>query len=164
MSKSASTENDRRAKSAAPETPAKSTTRPAVKKPVKAGPIKAGPVKAGPVKAGPIKAITSTKSGVGKDSATARGPASILRKKEFSERVMARSGLSKAATRDAMTATLGVLADSIASGEALAIAGFGRTRVSRHITRSGADTYVVRFRPASGKGGAKGVEEDDDDV
>ena len=159
MSKSASTENDRRAKGAAPETPAKSTTRPAVKKPVKAGPAKAGPVKAGPV-----KSTTSTKSGVGRDSTTTPGPASILRKKEFSERVMARSGLSKAATRDAMTATLGVLADSIASGEALAIAGFGRTRVSRHITRSGADTYVVRFRPASGKGGAKGVEEDDDDV
>lgn len=91
-------------------------------------------------------------------------PGATLRKKEFSDRVMARSGLSKAATRDGIAATLAVLAESIAAGESMAIAGFGRTRVSRHITRSGADTYVVRFRPATEKAGAKGVEEDDDDV
>lgn len=90
--------------------------------------------------------------------------AGLLRKKEFVDRVIARSGASKAATKDVVAATLTVLADAIRAGEPLAIAGFGKTRVNRHLTRAGADTYVLRFKPALAKDGAKGLEDDDDDV
>lgn len=90
--------------------------------------------------------------------------ASVVRKKEFVERVQALSGSSKAATKGCVDATLRVLAEAVIAGEALAIAGFGKTRVSRHVSRAGADTYVLRFKPMQAKDDAKGVEEDDDDV
>lgn len=96
--------------------------------------------------------------------AGARAAADVVRKKEFVDRVLAHSGASKAATKACVDATLRVLAEAIASGEALSIAGFGKTRVSRHVARSGSDSYVLRFKPMQPKDGAKGVEEDDDDV
>lgn len=94
----------------------------------------------------------------------ARASVSVVRKKEFVERVQALSDSSKAATKGSVDATLRVLAEAILAGEALAIAGFGKTRVSRHVSRAGADTYVLRFKPMQAKDDAKGVEEDDDDV
>ncbi|MFB2531839.1 HU family DNA-binding protein [Paracoccus sp. p4-l81] len=88
----------------------------------------------------------------------------VVRKKEFTERILAQVSGNKSAAKDTINATLAALASAIQQGEALAIAGFGKTRVNRHVTRSGADTYVVRFKPAMAKDGAKGLEDDDDDV
>ncbi|MFP1643362.1 HU family DNA-binding protein [Pontitalea aquivivens] len=72
--------------------------------------------------------------------------APVLRKKDFLDRVIAESGARKPDARSIAEATLKVLGEALARGEALSLPPLGKLRVSRSTPDAGGARIVVKLR------------------
>lgn len=100
--------------------------------------------------------------------AEATGPQ--LKVKELLERVCARAGTRRKEAKDIVEATLAVLGEALANGEALNLTGLGKARVSRQKDTRGGELLVVKIRrgdkpekPAGSKKAAKEALADPED-
>ena len=73
-------------------------------------------------------------------------PAKVLHKREFLARVAADVRAPRTEIREVVEATLSQLGRAISAGETLALPPFGKARVSRQETPSGAEVLVLRLR------------------
>ncbi len=101
-------------------------------------------------------------SGGGDDSPT-------LRRKDFLERVLTRSGAKKKDAQTVIDATLKVLSEAFSNGEAVVLPQFGKARVSRQVDVKDGEMLVIKLRrggeakPGKGKKTAdESLAEDDD--
>ncbi|MEZ5686772.1 MAG: HU family DNA-binding protein [Paracoccaceae bacterium] len=72
----------------------------------------------------------------------------VLRKKDFIDRVVARSGAKRGDVRQVAEALLQELGAALAANETLALPPLGKLRVTRTQEREGGDTLVVKIRRA----------------
>lgn len=72
----------------------------------------------------------------------------VLRKKDFIDRVVARSGAKRGEVRQIAEALLEELGAALAANETLALPPLGKLRVTRTQEHAGADTLVVKIRRA----------------
>lgn len=79
-------------------------------------------------------------------TASEPGPARIVQKKDFVDRVVAASGVSKAQARPVIEATLRALGEAFAAGETLAVPPFGKARVNRQKDITGGEVITLRLR------------------
>lgn len=77
-----------------------------------------------------------------------------LRKKDLIERVAQVSGAKKKDVKAAVEATLQVLGEALARGEALALPPLGKARVSRQKEAGAGEMLVIKLRRGAGAGGA----------
>lgn len=86
-----------------------------------------------------------------------------VKKKEFAERVAARSGLRRSDAKTALDAILAALAEALADGQELILPPLGRIKVTRD--KAGKNNRVLTVRvalPKPGDAAAKGLAEADD--
>ena len=115
-------------------------SKPVEKKPGKRA---AAPKASAPVAAGP----SADKTG---KTASEPGPARIVQKKDFVDRVVTASGVSKAQARPVIEATLRALGEAFAAGETLAVPPFGKARVNRQKDITGGEVITLRLRRKMG--------------
>ena len=77
--------------------------------------------------------------------------APMLRFKDFLDRVVARSGAKKKDAKGVVEATLAVLGEALARGEALNLPEFGKAKVNRQKDDGGVETMVVKLRRTAPK-------------
>ena len=82
-----------------------------------------------------------------------------VRKKDFVERVAARSGAKKPVARDLTEAVLDVLAQALARGESLALPPLGKLTVLRQTDKAGGEVLHLKLKRTIAEAGAK---KDDD--
>jgi DNA-binding protein HU-alpha len=70
----------------------------------------------------------------------------MLRKKEFIERVAARTDAKMGQVRDITEAVLAELGDALSKGETLSLSPLGKLRVNRQVERSEHEVLVVKIR------------------
>ncbi|MFN3938731.1 MAG: HU family DNA-binding protein [Gemmobacter sp.] len=75
-----------------------------------------------------------------------------LKVKDIVERVLARTGQKKKDVRPAVEATLAVLGEALARGEALNLPGFGKARVSRTRDTGVGSALTIKLRRGAGGG------------
>jgi hypothetical protein len=74
----------------------------------------------------------------------------VVKKKDFYDRVTAKAGGGRAAPRNAVDATLATLAEAISAGEELILPPVGRFKVMKvREGRQGGSHYLVRFLPTN---------------
>lgn len=73
----------------------------------------------------------------------------VVKKKDFLERVVARSGVKKPVARDVSEAVLAVLGEALAAGESLALPPLGKLRVTRQVDKQGGEVLQIKLRRAS---------------
>ena len=78
-----------------------------------------------------------------------------VRKKDFVERVAARSGAKKPVARDLTEAVLDVLAQALARGESLVLPPLGKLTVVRQTDKAGGEVLHLKLKRASAEAGAK---------
>lgn len=89
----------------------------------------------------------------------AEEPAALLRKPDFIDRVVERSGGKKKDVKPAVEAALAVLGEAIASGEELNLPPLGKLKVTRRKDAPNADILICRVRrPHNMVGGSQGDE------
>ena len=98
----------------------------------------------------------SVAQGGGQKTAPGADAQPVLRKKELFERVVTVSGAKKRDVKSIVEATLQVLGDALASGEALALPPLGRAKVNRHKDLATGEMLVVRLRRNAESGGESG--------
>lgn len=69
-----------------------------------------------------------------------------VKKKDFVERVVLRSGAKKPAARDLTEAVLAVLGEALAKGETLVLPPLGKISVARAVGKSGGEILHVKLR------------------
>lgn len=69
-----------------------------------------------------------------------------VKKKDFVERVVLRSGTKKPAARDLTEAVLAVLGEALAKGETLVLPPLGKISVARAVGKSGGEILHVKLR------------------
>lgn len=74
--------------------------------------------------------------------------ANIIKRKEFLDRVVERSGLKPKDVRPVLDATLATLGDAIVAGESLVLPPLGKMRVNRQKTNPNATVSILRLRHA----------------
>jgi nucleoid DNA-binding protein len=85
----------------------------------------------------------------GTESAADAAP--MVRFKDFLDRVVARSGTRKKDAKGVVEATLAVLGEALAKGEALNLPELGKARVNRQKGADGVATMVVKLRRTAPK-------------
>ncbi len=81
-----------------------------------------------------------------KPTEAAAEPSVMLRKKEFIERVAARTDAKMGQVRDITEAVLAELGDALSKGETLSLSPLGKLRVNRQVERSEHEVLVVKIR------------------
>ena len=69
-----------------------------------------------------------------------------VKKKDFVERVVLRSGAKKPVVRDLTEAVLAVLGEALAKGETLVLPPLGKISVARTVDKTGGDILHVKLR------------------
>lgn len=121
-----------------------------------------------PVKAAKPRAAAKPARAEGAgDSGGPATAAKVLRKKEFLERVVETSGAKKKDAKSVVEATLKLLGDALAAGEALVLPPFGKAKVNRQKGTNSGELLVVKLRrggaePAGGKGGKETLADADE--
>jgi len=85
------------------------------------------------------------------ERAVVAGP--TLRKKDFVDRVTARSGVKRRDAKLAAEAALSVLGEAIENGESVNLPPFGKLRVNRTKTLANATVHVCRLRQPIARAG-----------
>ena len=85
-----------------------------------------------------------------------------LKKKEFFERVVERSGVRKGEAKTAVEAALAVLGEALAKGEEVNLPPLGKIKVNREKATPRGMAYTLRLVRLSGAEGAGGAGADDD--
>lgn len=75
--------------------------------------------------------VADQESDLGRDETTALRTRNILKKKDFTDRAIEKSGLKKADAKAAVEATLATLADALANGDELILPPLGKLKVVR---------------------------------
>ena len=99
------------------------------------------------------------------EAVDALAPAAVVqvRKKDFVERVAARSGAKKAVARDLTDAVLEVLAQALAKGESLAVPPLGKLMVVRQSDKAGGEVLHLKLKRTNAEAEAKKDEDFDQD-
>jgi DNA-binding protein HU-alpha len=85
------------------------------------------------------------------DAPVAAEAVPAVRFKDFLDRVVARSGAKRKDAKGVVEATLAVLGDALAKGEALNLPELGKARVNRQKGEGGVETMVVKLRRTAPK-------------
>ena len=88
-------------------------------------------------------------------------PSVVLKKKEFFERVVARSGAKKSEVRTIAEAVLEEIGEALSKGEVLALPPLGKVRVTRSVDRDSAEMIVAKIRRPKAGAGASDAGDDD---
>lgn len=143
------------AKTAAPKgtaaaTPAKTATKTATQtSAAKTTPTAAAaPAKAKVTAPAPAPDASADKPTVVTDTPVVAGP--TLRKKDFIDRVVARSGLKKRDAKPLVEAALAELGEAIARGEELNLPPFGKLKVNREKDLANAHVLICKLRRPKG--------------
>lgn len=102
-------------------------------------------------------------------AAAAEAPGLVLRKKEFIERVVARSGAKRGDVRALTDALLDELGAALTGSETLVLPPLGKLRVTRSVDRDSAEMLMVKIRrpkpgkPANAAAQTADVQDDDAD-
>lgn len=72
--------------------------------------------------------------------------APVLSKRELVERILARTGVSRAAATPIIEATLAQLGEALSTGQTLAVPPLGRGRISVKRDSRGGDVITLRLR------------------
>ncbi|TKD13797.1 HU family DNA-binding protein [Rhodobacter capsulatus] len=78
-----------------------------------------------------------------------------VKKKDFVERVVLRSGAKKPVVRDLTEAVLAVLGEALAKGETLVLPPLGKISVARTVDKTGGDILHVKLRQMAAPEDAK---------
>lgn len=90
-------------------------------------------------------------------------PGNAVRKKEFSERVVARAGVRRSDAKAALDATLAVLAEALADGQELILPPLGRIKVTRDKAGKNNRVLVLKIAlPKPDSAATEGLAEADD--
>ncbi len=91
------------------------------------------------------------------DALAPEAPAAVVqvKKKDFVERVAARSGAKKAVARDLTDAVLEVLAQALTQGESLALPPLGKLTVLRQSDKAGGEVLHLKLKRANAEAGTK---------
>lgn len=89
-------------------------------------------------------------------------PSVVLKKKEFFERVVARSGAKKSDVRTIAEAVLEEIGEALSKGEVLALPPLGKVRVTRSVDRESAEMIVAKIRRQ--KPGAENADASEEDA
>ena len=90
--------------------------------------------------------------------------ATVVKKKEFLERVATKSGLRKNQVKQAMEATLAALGDALAAGEELNLSGLGKVKVNRTKQVSGGAVIICKVRTSDNDQKSDDGDTDSDDM
>lgn len=105
----------------------------------------------------PVAAAPVAVSGGGDDSPT-------LRRKDFLQRVLTRSGAKKKDAQTVIDATLKVLSEAFSNGEAVVLPQFGKARVSRQVDVKDGEMLVIKLRRGGEAKPGKGAKSADESL
>ncbi|SLN17925.1 HU family DNA-binding protein [Roseisalinus antarcticus] len=105
---------------------------------------KAGPTTSEADTASQAEAAPAISTTVVTETAVVKGP--DLKKKDFIDRVVERSGGKKKDVKPAVEAALAILGEAIAAGEELVLPPLGKLKVNREKDLSNAKVYICKLR------------------
>jgi hypothetical protein len=97
----------------------------------------------------PLKSVDQAPSEDGALEATApeaTEASTMIRKKDFIERIVAESGAKKGDVRLIAETALKVLGDALSNGEALNLPPLGRAKITRTIDKNDGEVLVIKLR------------------
>lgn len=97
----------------------------------------------------PLKSVDQAPSEDGALEATApeeTEASTMIRKKDFIERIVAESGAKKGDVRLIAETALKVLGDALSKGEALNLPPLGRAKITRTIDKNDGEVLVIKLR------------------